>query len=118
MGRDVVFVRPVEKVGIVYDIFKSCTHFNFPVVDTDDNYILFGTIGRLKLCTVLQNCAYGNCIDGKFFIRNEDYAKKSIEIEPDKQKFFPSAVSFETLILLARIYQEVNFYVKAQSIAF
>jgi hypothetical protein len=60
MGENVVFVRPVESVGVIYDILTSCTHTNFPVVDTDDNGILFGTIGRNSLCVLLKQRAFGH----------------------------------------------------------
>jgi chloride channel 7 len=60
MGENVIFVRPVETVGIIYDILSSCEHTNFPVVDTDDNGILFGTIGRNGLCVLLQQRAFGH----------------------------------------------------------
>jgi chloride channel 7 len=59
MSQKVVFVRPVEKVGVVYDILRSCNHTNFPVVDTDDGDILYGTIGRNALCILLKQRAYG-----------------------------------------------------------
>ena len=59
MSKDVIFVRPVEKVGVVYDILRSSNHSNFPVVDTDDNGILFGTIGRNALCILLKQRAFG-----------------------------------------------------------
>ncbi|KAL3915528.1 MAG: hypothetical protein SGILL_005609 [Bacillariaceae sp.] len=59
MGSNVIFLRPVEKVGIVYDILKSSKHSNFPIVDTDDKNILFGTIGRNALCVLLQQRAFG-----------------------------------------------------------
>jgi chloride channel 7 len=46
MGANVIFIRPVETVGVVYDILMSAKHSNFPVVDTADRNVLFGTIGR------------------------------------------------------------------------
>ena len=33
MSSDVVFVRPIEKVGTVLDIMTTCDHAMFPVVD-------------------------------------------------------------------------------------
>jgi chloride channel 7 len=59
MGSNVIFIRPVDKVGIIYDILKSSKHSNYPVVDTDDKNILFGTIGRNALCVLLQQRAFG-----------------------------------------------------------
>ena len=60
MGSNVVFIRPVEKVGVIYDILVSSSHSNFPVVDTDDKNVLFGTIGRNALCVLLQERAFGS----------------------------------------------------------
>lgn len=60
MGENVIFVRPVDRVGVIYDILTSCTHTNFPVVDTDDNGILYGTIGRNALVILLQQRAFGH----------------------------------------------------------
>mmetsp|Transcript_24695 Transcript_24695/g.60676 ORF Transcript_24695/g.60676 Transcript_24695/m.60676 type:complete len:163 (+) Transcript_24695:1630-2118(+) len=59
MSANVVFVRPVEKVGVIYDILMSSEYSNFPVVDTDDNDTLSGTIGRSALCILLQQRAFG-----------------------------------------------------------
>lgn len=63
MGANVIFIRPVEKVGIIYDILRSSKHSNYPVVDTDDKNILFGTIGRNALCVLLQQRAFGHPAD-------------------------------------------------------
>jgi CBS domain-containing protein len=60
MGDNVVFVRPVESVGTVVDILKSTTMTNFPVVDTDDQNILVGTVGRNELCVLLKQRAFGH----------------------------------------------------------
>lgn len=59
MSANVVFVRPVETVGVIYDILMSSEYSNFPVVDTDDNDTMFGTIGRNALCILLQQRAFG-----------------------------------------------------------
>jgi chloride channel 7 len=59
MGENVVFVKPVEKVGVIYDILKSCKHSNFPVVDKDDGGILFGTISKNTLGVLLKERAFG-----------------------------------------------------------
>lgn len=73
MSDDVIFVRPVEKVSVVYDILKSSSHSNFPVVDAEDNGVLYGTIGRNALCILLKQRAYGKPKqpdDAKGSIRN------------------------------------------------
>jgi len=62
MGHNVIFIRPVENVGVVYDILKSCSHSDFPVIDTDDGGVLDGTIGRNDLCILLQQRAFGRPI--------------------------------------------------------
>lgn len=59
MGSNVIFIRPVEQVGVVYDILMSAKHSNFPVVDTDDRNVLSGTIGRNAMCVLLQQRAFG-----------------------------------------------------------
>jgi len=59
MSSNVVFVKPVDKVGVIHDILTACEHTNFPVVDTEDNGVLYGTIGRSALCILLQQRAFG-----------------------------------------------------------
>ena len=59
MSKDVVFVRPIEKVSTVYDLLSTCDHSYFPVVDTEDRDVLYGTISRNVLSTLLQQRAYG-----------------------------------------------------------
>lgn len=60
MSSNVVFVRPVERAGAIFDMLLSAPHSNFPVVDKDDSQILFGTISRHALCILLQKSAYGH----------------------------------------------------------
>jgi len=88
MSEDVIFVRPVEKVGIIYDILRSSNHSNFPVVDIDDNGILFGTIGRNALCILLKQRAFGlpkkKCTkDGETLIHNY------LVLEETNEKYLP-----------------------------
>jgi chloride channel 7 len=59
MSEDVIFLRPIEKVGTVVDILTSCDHSMFPVVDTEDKDVLYGTIGRNMVSTLLQQRAFG-----------------------------------------------------------
>jgi chloride channel 7 len=59
MGENVCFLRPVEKVGVIIDILQSSQHGSFPVIDTDDNDVLYGTIGRNALCALLKHRAFG-----------------------------------------------------------
>jgi len=70
MGSNVIFIRPVEKVGVVYDILTSSNHSNYPVVDTDDRNILFGTISRHALCSLLQQRAFGSPADSESIGKN------------------------------------------------
>lgn len=91
MSENVIFVRPVEKVGVIYDILKSCSHTNFPVVDTEDKGVLYGTIGRNALCFLLKNRAFGQprkqFIDGTFALSmSSDY----LEVDPDNKRFLPT----------------------------
>jgi chloride channel 7 len=95
MGENVIFVRPVEKVGVIYDILKSCQHSNFPVVDIKDGGVLFGTISRSALAVLLKQREFGHPInkndsDGS----NGDSLRNSIhsdylEIEPEHEKYVP-----------------------------
>ena len=52
-------LRPVERVGIVYDLLKNVSHGNFPIVDTASSGTLYGTASRSMLCTLLQRRAFG-----------------------------------------------------------
>lgn len=59
MGDNLVFIRPVENVGTVVDILKTTHITTFPVVDTNDNNCLVGTMGRNELCVLLKQRAFG-----------------------------------------------------------
>ena len=59
MSTEVKCLRPVERVGIVYDLLKSVGHGNFPIVDTASSGTLYGTASRSMLCTLLQRRAFG-----------------------------------------------------------
>lgn len=59
MGENVVFLRPVEEVGVVIDILQSTNITSFPVVDTEDENVMVGTIGRNELCVLLKQRAFG-----------------------------------------------------------
>ena len=59
MSDHVVFIRPIESVGKIYDLMKGSTHSNYVVVDLDDNSIIYGTIGRNALCILLQQREFG-----------------------------------------------------------
>eukprot|EP00581_Thalassiosira_minuscula_P007032 CAMPEP_0183708364 /NCGR_PEP_ID=MMETSP0737-20130205/4706_1 /TAXON_ID=385413 /ORGANISM="Thalassiosira miniscula, Strain CCMP1093" /LENGTH=916 /DNA_ID=CAMNT_0025936231 /DNA_START=311 /DNA_END=3061 /DNA_ORIENTATION=+ len=59
MSTEVKCLRPVERVGIVYDLLKNVGHGNFPIVDTASSGTLYGTASRSMLCTLLQRRAFG-----------------------------------------------------------
>lgn len=59
MSTEVKCLRPVERVGVVYDLLKSVGHGNFPIVDTASSGTLYGTASRSMLCTLLQRRAFG-----------------------------------------------------------
>ncbi|KAL7554548.1 hypothetical protein ACHAWF_018010, partial [Thalassiosira exigua] len=59
MSTEVKCLRPVERVGIVYDLLKNIQHSNFPIVDTASSGTLYGTASRSVLCTLLQRRAFG-----------------------------------------------------------
>mmetsp|Transcript_9297 Transcript_9297/g.17509 ORF Transcript_9297/g.17509 Transcript_9297/m.17509 type:complete len:820 (-) Transcript_9297:3837-6296(-) len=58
MSTDVKCLRPIERVGVVYDLLRTCSHGTFPIVDNDTSGTLFGTASRDMLCTLLQRKAY------------------------------------------------------------
>jgi chloride channel 7 len=58
MSTDVKCLRPIERVGVVYDLLRSCSHGTFPIVDNDTTGTLYGTASRDMLCTLLQRKAY------------------------------------------------------------
>lgn len=91
MGANVIFVKPVEKVGVIYDILTSCSHTNFPVVDTNDNGVLYGTIGRSALCILLQQRAFGLPKES-----SEGGGLSSNYIRVNNEKFYP-LVDWEVL---------------------
>ncbi len=59
MSREVVFLRPIEKVGIIHDILTGTDHSTYPVIDTADKDVLYGTVNRSALIMLLQARAYG-----------------------------------------------------------
>lgn len=59
MSTEVKCLRPVERVGVVYDLLRSCKHGTFPIVDTASGGTLYGTASRYMLCTLLQRGAFG-----------------------------------------------------------
>jgi len=59
MSTEVKCLRPVERVGVVYDLLMSVGHGNFPIVDTASSGTLYGTASRSMLCTLLQRRAFG-----------------------------------------------------------
>ena len=59
MSTEVKCLRPVERVGVVYDLLRSCGHGNFPIVDTASGGTLYGTVSRSTLCTLLHRRAFG-----------------------------------------------------------
>jgi chloride channel 7 len=82
MGKDVVFVRPTEKVSTVYDLLSTCDHSYFPVVDTDDRDILYGSISRNVLTTLLQQRAYGRPANNSM-PHNNDIVQNHVTLQPD-----------------------------------
>jgi len=83
MSKHVVFVRPIEKVGTVYDILSTCRHAYFPVVDTEDKDVLYGAISRNVLTALLQKRAYGLPADTSVPLNNNIVERSHITLEPD-----------------------------------
>jgi len=59
MSPDVKCLRPVEKVGVIYDLLTECQHNCFPVVDIRAGSVLVGTVLRKLLCVLVQQRAFG-----------------------------------------------------------
>ena len=59
MGENVIYFKPIEKVGIVVDVLKTSSHSTFPIVDKEDGGILFGTISVNVLCALLKHRSFG-----------------------------------------------------------
>jgi chloride channel 7 len=90
MGENVVFVKPVEKVAVIYDILKSCTHSNFPVVDQNDGGILFGTISKNTLGVLLKERAFGHPTDSITSSRARSSSKYlEVQVGAKKQHYMP-----------------------------
>ncbi|KAL3769142.1 hypothetical protein ACHAWO_007883 [Cyclotella atomus] len=70
MSTEVKCLRPVERVGIVYDLLKNVSHGNFPIVDTASSGTLYGTASWCMLRTLLNNGHYHSHQDGSV-----DYAE-------------------------------------------
>lgn len=89
MGENVIFVRPVDRVGVIYDILKSCKHTNFPVVDMDDNRVLYGTVGRNALVILLQQRAFGHPKNEAEMDEDRDFSSNYLRVETDDVKYYP-----------------------------
>mmetsp|Transcript_40425 Transcript_40425/g.43872 ORF Transcript_40425/g.43872 Transcript_40425/m.43872 type:complete len:804 (-) Transcript_40425:190-2601(-) len=96
MGCDVIYTRPIEEVGVVYDILMSAKHSNFPVVDTDDKDVLYGTIGRNQICVLLQHRAFGHPIGDSHFGASRPNSVRSNFLQVGEKKYFP-LVQWEAL---------------------
>jgi len=64
MTSAVKCLRPVERVGVVYDLLRYTSHGNFPIIDTAVSSILYGTTSRSMLCTLLDRRAFCHDKDG------------------------------------------------------
>lgn len=96
MGPNVIFTHPVEKVGVVYDILMSSKHSNFPVVDTDDKNVLYGTIGRNAMCVLLQQRAFGQPFNDTHVHSGTHGCIQSNYLQVGERKYFP-LVQWEVL---------------------
>ena len=96
MGSNVIFLRPVEPVGVVYDILMDVKHSNFPVVNTDDRNVLDGTIGRNTLNVLLQQRAFGCPDDSAQTTTMSRRVMSSNYLEVGERKYYP-LVQWEVL---------------------
>jgi chloride channel 7 len=89
MGKTVKFFQPVERVGIIYDFLKSTNHSVFPVVDKDNNNVLFGTIDRAALIQLLKLRAFGKPMEKLSTIGATDGVISSYYIEANGNTYVP-----------------------------
>ena len=87
MSRDVVFVRPIERVSVIYDILTTTDHSLFPVIDTTDKDILYGTITRNALCMLLQSGAFGKPKNGTSM--DDSIIRTHVQLDPFDENYVP-----------------------------
>ena len=87
MGENVIFFRPVEKVSTVVDVLKSCGHSTFPIVDKEDDDILFGTISVNVLCALLKHRSFGRPVS----TQSKGHGVLSDYIQVGSERFLPIA---------------------------
>jgi len=58
MSSDVKCLRPVEQVGVIYDVLTTYTHNAYPIVNVRTNGTLYGTVSRDLLLTLLERRAF------------------------------------------------------------
>lgn len=85
MGENVIFLRLVEKVGTILDILRSTRHTTFPVVDEENDGVLYGTISRSELCVLLKHRAFGLPRDDS--IRSSSMVSNHVTV--GDEKFLP-----------------------------
>ena len=88
MSRDVVFSRPIEKVGTLHDLLETCEHSCFPVVDTSDKDVLYGTISRDVVCMLLNSRAFGLPSDSSIPL-SKSIVQNHVELAPFSDRFVP-----------------------------
>ena len=89
MSNYLAFVRPIEKVSVVVDMLTSSTHSCFPVVDTKDRDVLYGTISRHVLCTLLSKRAFGIPIGRRESTNSTVMHSNHVVLEPYGKRYIP-----------------------------
>jgi chloride channel 7 len=59
MTKSPICLRPVIRVGDVFDMLSNVEHHCFPIVDENDGNVLCGTVTRKVICTLMQHKAFG-----------------------------------------------------------
>jgi chloride channel 7 len=59
MTKRPICLRPVVRVGDVYDMLCAVRHHCFPIVDERDGNVLCGTVTRKVICTLMKHKAFG-----------------------------------------------------------
>lgn len=54
-----ICLRPVVRVGEVFDMLQQVSHHSFPIVDEKDGGVLCGTVMRKVICMLIKHKAFG-----------------------------------------------------------
>ena len=73
----------------MYDILKTTSHSNFPVVDANEDGILYGTIGRGALSVLLKRRAFGLPRAASTSVDDSSIVHNYLSLDGTPERFFP-----------------------------